>query len=66
MTTCLKILFYAYQIVVICSIPGGRWFCDIQSWSEIWHWLWSIETIAFRLQSYSYTTTLFFSKKKTV
>jgi len=46
MTTCLKILFYAYQIVVICSIPGDRWFCDIQSWSQIWHWLWSIERLS--------------------
>jgi len=25
MTACHKILFYTYQNVVICSIPGGRW-----------------------------------------
>jgi len=46
MTACHKILIYTYQIVVIYSIPGGRWLCDIQSWSHILHWLGSIEILS--------------------
>jgi len=35
MTTRSKILFYACQIAVIYSTPGGRWWCDIHSRSQI-------------------------------
>jgi len=35
MTTRSKILFYACQIAVIYSTPGGRWWCDIHSRSQL-------------------------------
>ncbi len=31
---------------MIYPIPGGKWLFDIQSWSQIWHWLWSIERLS--------------------
>jgi len=48
MTTRSKIHFFEYQITEICSIPGGRWWCDTQNRAQILHWLCSIEIIPWK------------------